>query len=163
MTSHRTVMQNVGAAIRDNADVKNYCVTNFSRGLDIHVGAYAQGIPGAEDAPFLWLTPKEENEAVNADETFTVRMVLGGCVTGTNGEKVIENAVTERTASANGLTVNSGNKIVEDLRDTIIGIVRNAKAGARVSAIRRVENDIAHFPLEWAEIYVEYFEPEALS
>lgn len=42
-------------------------------------------------------------------------------------------------------------------------VVRNAKAGARVVAMRRVENDIAHFPLEWAEFFVDYFEMEALN
>ncbi len=53
--------------------------------------------------------------------------------------------------------------IAERLRQHPSRIVRNAKAGARVRAIRREENDIAHFPLEWATIFVEYFEPESLT
>lgn len=156
-------MNGVARAICESQDVLDYCIGHFGRGLAVHVGAYAQGLPGVEDAPFLWISPKEENEAVNQDEVFTVRMVLGGVVEGTQGERVITNTVYERTVAQNGLTLNGGNEIVEDLRDLMIPIVRNAKAGARVRAIRREENDIAHFPLEWAVIYVEYFEPESLN
>ena len=163
MISHRSVMAAAGAAVRDSLDVLYYCIAHFGRGLAVHVGAYAQGVPGVDDSPFLWIIPQEENEAVNEDEVFTVRMVVGGAVKGEGGEKVITNVVTPRTAEANGLTVNGGNAIVEDLRDIIIGVVRNAKAGARVRAIRREENDIAHFPLEWATIFIEYFEPESLT
>lgn len=163
MISHRSVMAAAGAAVRDSVAVLEYCIANFGRGLAVHVGAYAQGVPGIEDSPFLWIIPQEESEAVNEDEVFTVRMTVGGAVKGPGGEKVITNVVTPRTAEANGLTVNGGNAIVEDLRDIIIGVVRNAKAGARVRAIRREENDIAHFPLEWATIFIEYFEPESLT
>lgn len=163
MISHRSVMAAAGAAVRDSLDVLYYCIAHFGRGLAVHVGAYAQGVPGVDDSPFLWIIPQEENEAVNEDEVFTVRMVVGGAVKGEGGEKVITNVVTPRSAEGNGLTVNGGNAIVEDLRDIIIGVVRNAKAGARVRAIRREENDIAHFPLEWATIFIEYFEPESLT
>ena len=163
MISHRSVMAAAGAAVRDSEAVLEYCLQHFGKGLAVHVGAYAQGVPGIEDSPFLWIIPQEENEAVNEDEVFTVRMTVGGAVKGSGGEKVITNVVTPRTAEANGLTVNGGNAIVEDLRDIIIGVVRNAKAGARVRAIRREENDIAHFPLEWATIFIEYFEPESLT
>lgn len=156
-------MNNVAIAVRDSDEVLAYCRENFGRGIDINVGAYAQGIPSVDDSPFLWIQPKEENEAVNDDTTFTVRMVVGGCVKGENGEKVIINRVTERTAEQNGLTLNGGNAIVETLRDEIMKVVRNAKAGARVVAMRREENDIAHFPLEWATFYVDYFEAESLS
>lgn len=162
MISHRSIMAAAGAAVRDSTEVLAYCIEHFGRGLDIHVGAYGAGIPDLECSPFLWITPKEENEAINEDEIFAVRMVVGGCVTGEGGERVITNVITERTATSNGLTVNGGNEIVENLRDLIISVVRNAKAGARVVNIRRIENDIAHFPLEWAEIYVNYLEPPAL-
>ena len=162
MISHRSVMAAAGAAVRDSLDVLNYCVTHFGKGLAVHVGAYEQCVPNTKEAPFLWIIPQEENEEINEDKIFTVMMAVGGLVTGPNGEKVITNVITPRTDAANGLTVNGGNAIVEDLRDIIIGVVRNAKAGARVKAIRREENDIAHFPLEWATIYIEYFEPESL-
>lgn len=92
-----------------------------------------------------------------------IHMIVGGLVTGPDGEKYVRVVGVERTDAANGLVVNGGNKIVEDLRDMILAIVREARAGAIVSRIRRAENDISHFPLEWAEMYVEYIEPESLT
>lgn len=163
MISHRSIMAAAGRAVCDSEDVRAYCAEHFGRGLAVHVGAYAQGVPGAEDAPFLWIIPQEENEAVNEDEIFTVRMTVGGTVKGPHGEKVVTNVVVPRTVTDNGLTVNGGNAVVEDLRDIIIGVVRSAKCGARIRAIRREENDISHFPLEWATMFVEYFEPESLA
>lgn len=163
MISHRQIMNNAATAVCESTTVRDYCITNFGRGLAVHVGAYAQAVPGEKDAPFLWITPKDENEALKEDDLFSVAFVVGGLVKGANGEKVIENVVTPRTASANGLTLNGGNAIVEDLRDIIMRIVRNANAGAIVNRIRREENDISHFPLEWAVFYVEYLEPESLA
>lgn len=163
MISHRQIMNNAATAVCNSTDVLNYCVEHFGRGLDVHVGAYAQAVPGEKDAPFLWIMPKDENEALKEDDLFSVLFCVGGLVKGENGEKVIENVVTPRTASANGLTLNGGNAIVEDLRDIIMRIVRNANAGAIVNRIRREENDISHFPLEWALFYVEYLEPESLA
>ena len=52
--------------------------------------------------------PVEENEAIKDDDLFSVRFIVAGLVTGANGEKVIENVVTERTATTNGLTLNGG-------------------------------------------------------
>lgn len=163
MTSHRQILINAATAIMADERIAAYCVEHFGRGLAINVGAYANGIPGKEASPFLWIhAADDENESEGADETFSVRMVVGGCVLGADGERYIENVVAERTDTANGLTVNGGNQVVEDLRDLIIKVVRDCKAGAFVSRIRREENDISHAPLEWAVIYVEYSEPEAL-
>lgn len=162
MISHRSILVNLANKIAADDSVRDYCIAHFGRGLAVHVGAYAQCVPSADDSPFLWITPREESEDKNADEVFTARLVVGGCVTGDGGEKVITNIISERTDSANGVTVNGGNAIVENLRDLIVERVKTANAGAIVNAIRREENDIAHFPLEWATTYVEYFEPEAL-
>ena len=104
MISHRQIMNNAATAVCNSADVLNYCVQHFGRGLDVHVGAYAQGRPGEKSSPFLWITPIEENEALKEDDLFSVMFCVGGLVKGENGEKVIENVVTPRTASANGLT-----------------------------------------------------------
>ena len=156
-------MNNVATAIAESEAVREFCIENFGRGLAVHVGAYAAAVPGEREAPFCWITPQEENEATKEDDVFTVRIVIGGLVKGPSGEKVITNVVIERTDEANGLTLNGGNAIVEELRDIILVIVRNAKAGAIVNRIRREENDIAHFPLEWATFYVEYLEPDSLS
>ncbi|MBQ1429504.1 MAG: hypothetical protein IIZ06_07530 [Kiritimatiellae bacterium] len=163
MTAHRQILTAVATAIASSEAVKDFAVANFGRGLDVHVGAYAAQFPGEDDSPFLWITPREENEAIKDDDLFEVRFVVGGCVKGANGEKVINNVVTPRTATTNGLTINGGNAIVEELRDVIMYVARNAAGGAIVNRIRREENDISHFPLEWATFYIEYLEPECLA
>lgn len=163
MTAHRQIMNNIATAIAESEAVRDFCIENFGRGLAVHVGAYAAAVPGEKEAPFCWITPQDENEATKDDDLFTVRIVIGGLVKGPSGEKVITNVVIERTETDNGLTLNGGNAIVEDLRDLILVLVRNAKAGAIVNRIRREENDIAHFPLEWATMYVEYLEPDSLN
>lgn len=156
-------MTNVATAVANSAEVLSYCVANFGRGLAVQVGAYAQCFPSAEDSPFLWITPRDENEAVKEDDLFSVRFVVGGCVTGSDGEKVINNVIAERTSETNGLTINGGNAVVEALRDLIMEVVRDAAGGAIVNRMRREESDISHFPLEWATFYVEYLEPEYLA
>jgi hypothetical protein len=164
MISHRSIMTKLAEAIQASQDVANYCFQHFGQALAINVGAYANGIPNENDSPFLWIhAADDENEQVGSEDSFTVRIVVGGCVKGPDGERYIENVVVPRSASVNGLVINGGNVIVEDLRDMIIGIVREAKAGAYPLRIRREENDISHAPLEWAVIYVEYNEPEALN
>lgn len=164
MTSHRSILVNLATAIKSSTAVADYCRRHFGRALDINVGAYANGIPGAEASPFLWIhAADDENETNGSGDAFTVRLVVAGCVKGADGESYIENRVAARTETANGLVVNGGNAIVEDLRDLILGVVRDARAGAYPIRIRREENDISHAPLEWAVIYVEYNEPEALN
>lgn len=164
MRAHRDIMTKLAEAIQASTDVATYCFKHFGQALAINVGAYANGIPDENDSPFLWIhAADDENEQVGSEDSFTVRIVVAGCVKGADGERYIENVVVPRSASVNGLTINGGNKIVEDLRDMIIGIVRKAKAGAYPVRIRREENDISHAPLEWAVMYVEYNEPEALN
>lgn len=164
MTSHRSILTNLAKEIQASEEVAAYCQKHFGRALAINVGAYAAGIPSEDESPFLWIhAADDENESVGSDDAFVVRMVVAGCVKGDGGEQYIENVLVPRSVDVNGLTVNGGNVIVEDLRDMIIGIVRAARAGAYPIRIRREENDISHFPLEWAVIYVEYNEPEALD
>lgn len=162
MTSHRSIINNAATAVYNSADIRDFCIANFGRGLAVHVGAYAAAIPDEKDSPFLWIVPVEENEAIKEDDLFSVRFVVGGCVRGPGGEKVIENVVAERTATTNGLTLNGGNAVIEDLRDICMYVVRNAGAGAIPNRIRREEADIEHFPLSWAVFYVEYLEPVSL-
>ena len=163
MTAHRQLMVNMGTAVRDSSDVLSFAIQNFGRGIGVNVGAYAAGLPSENDAPFLWLFAEPtDNEVVNADETFTVHGVVGCCVLGPDGEKKITNALTERTATANGLTVNGGNAIVEELRDLILKAILGVGVGAIPERVRLVENDISHFPLDWAEFQIDYREFRAL-
>lgn len=167
MISHRQVMTNAAMAVRDSAAVRDYCVRHFGRGLEIVVGAYpgtedASGIPGVKESPFLWIYATGENEDVKTDEKFTMHATVGGCVSGPDGEQVISNVVTPRSESANGLIVNGGNKVVEDLRDSIMAVIEGSLPGAIIDKMRRTENDLSHFPLEWAEFEVDFMDPETI-
>lgn len=164
MTAHREIMVNLAKAVCADEGVLAYCKANFGRGLAVNVGAYAAGIPDEGQSPFCWIhAADEENESVGTDDAFTVRIVVAGCVKGADGESFVETRVSERTEDANGLVVNGGNLVVENLRDLVIGVVRSCAAGAYPVRVRREENDISHAPLEWAVVYVEYSEPEALD
>ena len=142
----------MGEAVRDSEAVRAFCVENFGRGLAVHICAYAAAIPGEGDAPFLWLYPEPiEDELKNADKTFAVHGIIGCCVKGESGEKKIVETVTERTATANGLTISGAGDTVDALRELCIAAIRAKKCGAIQTAIRQTEADISHFPLEWAE------------
>ena len=153
----------MGEAVRDSEAVCQFCVNNFGRGLAVHICAYAAAIPGEGDAPFLWLYPEPiEDELKNADKTFAVHCIIGCCVKGESGEKKIAVTVTERTATANGLTISGAGDTVDALRELCIGAIRAKQCGAIQTAIRQTEADISHFPLEWAEFLFEFTEYEAL-
>lgn len=153
----------MGEAVRDSEAVRAFCVEHFGRGLAVHICAYAAAIPGEDDAPFLWLYPEPiEDELKNADKTFAVHCIVGCCVKGESGEKKIVETVTERTATANGLTISGAGDTVDALRELCIAAIRAAKCGAIQTAIRQTEADVSHFPLEWAEFFFEFTEFEAL-
>ena len=153
----------MGEGGRDSEAVRAFCVDNFGRGLAVHICAYAAAIPGEGDAPFLWLYPEPiDDELKNADKTFAVHGIVGCCVKGENGEKKIVETVTERTATANGLTISGAGDTVDALRELCIDAIRAKKCGAIQTAIRQTEADISHFPLEWAEFLFEFTEYEAV-
>ena len=153
----------MGEAVRDSEAVRRFCVDNFGRGLMVHICAYAAAIPGEGDAPFLWLYPEPtEDELKNADKTFAVHCIIGCCVKGENGEKKIAETVTERTATANGLTISGAGDTVDALRELCIAAIRAKQCGAIQTRIAQTEADISHLPLEWAEFLFEFTEFEAL-
>ena len=163
MNTHRQIMVAMGEAVRDSEAVRSFCVDNFGRGLAVHICAYAAAIPGEGDAPFLWLYPEPiEDELKNANKTFAVHGIVGCCAKGENGEKKIVETVTERTATANGLTISGAGDTVDALRELCIGAIRVAKCGAIQTRIAQTEADISHLPLEWAEFLFEFTEFEAL-
>lgn len=153
----------MGEAVRDSEAVCQFCVNNFGRGLAVHICAYAAAIPGEGDAPFLWLYPEPiEDELKNADKTFAVHCIIGCCVKGESGEKKIAVTVTERTATANGLTISGAGDTVDALRELCIAAIRAKQCGAIQTRIAQTEADISHLPLEWAEFLFEFTEFEAL-
>lgn len=163
MNTHRQIMVAMGEAVRDSEAVRAFCVANFGRGLAVHICAYAAAIPGEGDAPFLWLYPEPiEDELKNADKTFAVHCIVGCCVKGESGEKKIVETVTERTATANGLTISGAGDTVDALRGLCIAAIRAKQCGAIQTRIAQTEADISHLPLEWAEFLFELTEFEAV-
>ena len=163
MNTHRQIMVAMGEAVRDSTAVRDFCVGHFGRGLAVHICAYAAAIPGEGDAPFLWLYPEPiEDELKNADKTFAVHCIIGCCVKGESGEKKIAVTVTERTATANGLTISGAGDTVDALRELCIAAIRAKQCGAIQTRIAQTEADISHLPLEWAEFLFEFTEFEAL-
>jgi hypothetical protein len=153
----------MGEGVRDSEAVRQFCVDNFGRGLAVHICAYAAAIPGEGDAPFLWLYPEPiDDELKNADKTFAVHCIVGCCVKGESGEKKIVETVTERTATANGLTISGAGDTVDALRELCIAAIRAKQCGAIQTRIAQTEADISHLPLEWAEFLFEFTEFEAL-
>ena len=108
------------------------------------------------------LTHITNDDLKNADNTFAVHCIVGCIVKGENGEKRIVETVTERTASANGLTITGAGDTVDALRSLIIDTIREKKCGAIQTRVLQTEADISHFPLEWAEFLFEFTEFEAL-
>lgn len=163
MNTHRQIMVTMGEAVRDSEAVRSFCVERFGRGLAAHICAYAATIPDERDAPFLWLYPEPtDDELKNADKTFAVHCIVGCCAKGESGEKKIIETVTERTATANGLTISGAGDTVDALRELCIAAIRAKKCGAIQTRIAQTEADISHLPLEWAEFLFEFTEFEAV-
>lgn len=155
MIAHHQILENLGRAVAGSAAVLAYCQAHFGRGLLVHVGAYADKIPGEAESPFLWIFAEGQNSTIAKDESFVATFIVGACPLSFRGERVIENEIAARTDDANGLVVSGGGALVEDLRDLILETVRAARPGARVASFTRSENNLSHQPLEWAVFEVE--------
>lgn len=155
MIAHHQILKNLAEAVAGSAAVLEYCKNNFGRGLAVKVGAYADQIPDADEAPFLWIFSEGQNTSIAKDEHFVATFIVGACPKSPSDERVVQTRIAERTDDANGLVVSGGGAQVEDLRDLILGIVRAAKPGARVANFTRSENNLSHQPLEWAVFEVE--------
>ena len=163
MVTHRSILIAAAKAVADDETLLAFSCEHFGRGLAVHVGAYAMDIPGEDEAPFVWIRSAEgDHESVKADETFTLAVSVGACMTGEDGEKKLAETIRERTGTANGLTVNGGNLVTEELRDRVLAVIRAAQVGAIPDRVRVTADDLSHFPLEWAEGEVDYIEFESL-
>ena len=105
MTSHRDILTNLGAAIQRSSDVADYCALHFGRGLAINVGAYANGIPDDSQSPFLWIhAADDENESVGSEDSFTVRLVVAGCVKGRTANGILKTSSSNVRRPKTGLS-----------------------------------------------------------
>ena len=160
--SHEQIKLNVAQAIAEDADIRAYCVENFGRPLQIIVNRYgAEGFPGEAEAPFAFLYSDGENELGAVDEeTFDFCIVVGAVDASDSPTK---NAVMVRSDSSSGLVVCGIADKVEHVREQIADIVRRSVHGACFRTAMRSESNLCDYPLEWAKLRVNYFEPETLE
>lgn len=161
MTNHADIKRAVAEAIRDSEEVRDFCVEHFGRGALVIVDWFgAQGVPGVKEAPFVFLYSAAENDSGFVDEeTFTVHVVVGGCG---RTETPAREVGTERTAAQNGLVVNGISAELEELRGIVEEVVTSGAFGAVPRTFTRVESSTADWPLEWAKLNIDFFEPETI-
>lgn len=161
MTNHAQIKSNLARAICEDDAVRDFCVEKFGRGALVIVDWYgAQGVPGVKEAPFVFIYSADENDAGFVDEeTFTVHVVCGGV----SGSDKPERSVHEsRTATTNGIVVNGISAEMEELRNLVEAVVVRGGLGAVARTFTRVESSTAEWPLEWAKLNVEFFEPSTM-
>ena len=162
MTSHQSIKQGMATAISQSEAVRDFCVENFGRGALVIVDWYgSEGTPGEKESPFVFVASEsDDNESGFVDEeTFAVTVIVGACDASDEPRKLVD---VERTATQNGLVLNGIGKSVEDFRSVVEGVIRGGAFGATVRTITRTEAATSDYPLEWAKIRVEFFEPQSM-
>lgn len=161
-TAHEQIKLNVAQAIAEDAEIKAYCVANFRRPLQVIVNRYGEeGFPGEAEAPFAFLYSDGENELGSVDEeTFDFVIVIGAV---DPADSPTKNAVMERSQDSSGLVVCGIADKVEAVRGMVERIVRQSVHGACFRTASRTESNLCDFPLEWAKLRCNFFEPETLE
>lgn len=161
MTNHSQIKLNIARAIRDDDEVRSWCISHFGRGALVIVDWFgSQGAPGVRESPFVFVYSAAENDAGMVDEeTFDVHVVVGGQSSASTPARREE---TARTSDANGLVVNGIAAELEELRNIVERVILGADVGAVPRTFTRVESSTSEWPLEWAKLNVSYFEPETL-
>lgn len=163
MTPHETLKMNLADAIYASEEICGYVKREFGRELLVIVNRYgAQGFPGENEAPFVWIFSDDgENEAGDVDEeTFEIGIVFGAVDTGPCVRKFIKHL---RTENAPGLEVYGCLDKIETVREMIFALVAESCHGAIFRSVTRTESNVADFPLEWAKLGVTYAEPDTLD
>lgn len=161
MTSHSQIKLNLAQAIADDEAVVAYCVEKFGRAPLVIVDWFgAQGAPGVKEAPFVFVYSAAENEAgFVSEETFSVHVVVGGSAGDRSPSKSF---VRRRTNTSAGIVVNGVAAELEHLRGLVEAVVLSGGVGAVARTVTREESSTADWPLEWAELNIDFFEPETI-
>lgn len=162
MVTHSYIKAAIAQAVASSNEVKEFCVDHFGRGALVIVDWYgAEGEPGEEESPFVFVySANNTDEGGFVDEeTYTARIVVGSC--DPNGEPT-KDSTTGRTETSNGLVTNGIGALVEEFRNIVEGVVKSASCGAVARTYRREEVSTREYPLEWAALEVEFFEPQTL-
>ena len=162
-TPHEQLKQNLAAALADETALVAYVRETFGKTPLIIVNRYgAQGFPGEEEAPFIWIFSEDaENEAGDVDEeAFTVGVVFGAVDGGPCARKVVSR---RRTDEAAGIETYGVMAEVEAVREMIFDVVRRSTHGAIFRSATRTEANLLDYPLEWAKLRIDYAEPDTLD
>jgi hypothetical protein len=161
MTAHHTIMRTVCDKLAASTAIRDWCVAQFSKGCQIQLDAFgAAGLPGVEDAPFLFVYADGENEAEGSvsEETFEF-IIIAGVQSKTDGG-IDQTVVSARTAAANGLTVNGIADLAETLRGLALTAIRATEVGAIYRSAVLSESGTLDYPLQWARARLSFFEPQ---
>lgn len=161
MTNHAQIKADFATAIADSEEVRDYCVEHFGKPPLVIVDWFgANGSPGVKEAPFVFVYSADENEIGFVDEeTFNVHVVVGGCDDGTGPTREVRR---DRTDEKSGLVVNGIASVLEGLRNIVESIAESGAAGAVPRTMTRVESSTADYPLEWAKLNIDFYEPQTL-
>lgn len=163
MRTHAEIKAAVARALADSEDIRSYCVREFGRGALVIVDWYgAEGAPGEAETPYIFLYSTGENTTGHVgEETFEFSVEIGAVANGINAP--VREEEVQRTAEANGLTLNGCAAKIEALRSIIIGIIKTGVFGAALRTVTISESSTLSYPLEWASIRCEFFEPETIT
>jgi hypothetical protein len=159
---HEEIKLAVATALARNEQIKNFSLENFGATPLVVVNRYgAEGFPGEDEAPFIFIYSDGENESGDVDEeTFDFCIVFGAVdPSRTPRTKVL----IPRSADASGLVVSGMAEEVERVREMIFQVAAQSIHGAIFRSATRTESNMSDYPLEWAKLRVSYAEPDTLD
>lgn len=161
-TTHEQIKESLALDIATDAELAAYCRAQFGRPPLVIVNRYGDdGFPGESVSPFVFLCSDGENELGDVDEeTFEVVATVGACDAADSPTRKV---LRERTDEASGLVVSGIADRLEAVRGMVERIVRKSTHGACFRTAARTESSLLDWPLEWAQLRINYFEPETLD
>lgn len=162
MTTHATIRRTIADKITAAAAVRDFCVERYAIGCQVLLEAFGiDGLPGVNDAPFVFVYSDGENEMAGetSEATFEVAL-LAGCLSVAPEGALDETVVSTRTAAANGLIVRGGSANAEALLCLAVTAANNP--GALLRSVAITSSGTIEHPLHWARARLSYYEPNTL-
>jgi hypothetical protein len=159
---HEEIKLAVAEDLARNEEIRNYCIEHFKATPLVIVNRYgAEGFPGEDEAPFIFIYSDGENESGDVDEeTFDFCIVFGAVDPSKSPRTKV---LMKRTADSSGLVVSGMAAEVEHVREMILRMVEESVHGAIFRSAARTESNMSDYPLEWAKLRVSYAEPDTLD
>lgn len=110
-------------AVRTDAAVLAYCITNFKKGLMLHIDDDAEGEIGERQAPYcLFMSTPGGDDSIVAESMVSVIRVEVGTLSANVGPYLVTSV--ERTATANGVAKYAQGEKCVDLLDLILAAIK---------------------------------------